>query len=240
MANPCRRFTCDKIELRLSGGKVVGVLLSIMLTGGCVEGPTGEMRAADESPAFPLGEWVSLFDGQSLDGWKKLEEDAFVGKGPVRVENGSMILARGGMQTGVRWTGDFPRDNYEVLLDAMRVDGRDFFCGLTFPVGDEPCTLICGGWGGMVVGLSNVDDMHAAENLTTTSMQFENDKWYRIHLEVTSDRIRTIIDDEVMIDLEREDHRFSVWWEQSPVKPFGVSTWDTGGAIRNIQVRRTP
>ena len=59
-------------------------------------------------------------------------------------------------------TADFPREDYEVSLEARRLEGTDFFCGLTFPVGKEPCTLIIGGWGGTTVGLSNVDDYSAA------------------------------------------------------------------------------
>ena len=37
--------------------------------------------------------------------------------------------------------------DYELRLEAKRVEGGDFFCGLTFPVGKEYCTLILGGWG---------------------------------------------------------------------------------------------
>ena len=53
--------------------------------------------------------------------------------------------------TGVTYQGQFPKTDYEVSLEAMRVDGVDFFCGMTFPVRSEFCTLIVGGWGGEVV-----------------------------------------------------------------------------------------
>ena len=55
------------------------------------------------------------------------------------------------------WTKDFPKTDNELSLEAMRADGTDFSCGLTFPVGSSPCTLIVGGGGGSVVGLSSLD-----------------------------------------------------------------------------------
>ena len=75
--------------------------------------------------------------------------------------------------TGINWTNDFPKMNYEVALDAMRVMGSDFFCGLTVPVGDTFCSLIVGGWGGSLVGISSLDGMDASENETTKFISFE-------------------------------------------------------------------
>jgi len=189
-------------------------------------------------PAPGRDGWVSLFDGRTLNGWKVLEDDAFTGHAKVYVREGAIALERGSLQTGIGWRGDFPRDDYEVSLEAMRVDGYDFFCGMTFPVGESPCTLIVGGWGGTVVGLSNVNDMHAAENETTCGMTFKNDRWYRIRLRVTAPKIEAWIDGEKMIDLSRADRRFTVWWEQEPARPFGIATWDTGAALRNIKIRQ--
>ena len=51
-------------------------------------------------------------------------------------------------------TNEIPKINYEVALDAMRVSGSDFFCGLTVPVNDSFCSLIVGGWGGGLGGVS--------------------------------------------------------------------------------------
>ncbi len=186
----------------------------------------------------PVYEWFSMFDGKALGDWRPITEGVFEGHGTVEVKDGTIALARGRLQTGITWKGEFPRDNYEVALEAMRTDGSDFFCGLTFPVGAEPCTLIVGGWGGSVVGLSNVDDQHAAENETTRTMEFENNRWYTVRLRVTPAKIQAWIDEQDLIDLAREKHRFAVWWEQERVRPFGVATWDTGAALRNIRVRK--
>ena len=189
-------------------------------------------------PQVPPGEWIDLFDGKTLSDWRVLKEKAFFGHKDVRVENGAIVMERGQLQTGIGWDGEFPRNNYEVSLEAMRTEGSDFFCGMTFPVGDEPCTLIVGGWGGSVVGLSNVDNMAAAENMTTNSMSFDNNRWYTIRLRVTSQKIEAWIDDNQMIALERANHTFDVWWEQEAARPFGIANWSTGSALRNIRLRR--
>lgn len=62
-----------------------------------------------------------------------------------------------------------PVMNYELSLEAMRVDGSDFFCGLTFPVGSNFCSFIVGGWGGGVVGLSSLNSEDASQNETTNA-----------------------------------------------------------------------
>ena len=49
-----------------------------------------------------------------------------------------------GYMTGITYTNPLPRTDYEVTLEAMRVEGSDFFCGLTFPVGSNSCSLVVG------------------------------------------------------------------------------------------------
>ena len=190
------------------------------------------------APRFAPGQWVSLFDEENatLANWKVVDLDESYGK--ARVEDGAIVIETGHPASGIRWTGPVLREDYEIELEGMRVEGRDFFCGLTFPVGDEPCTLILGGWGGSVVGLSNVDDYHAAENETTLGMDFKDERWYRVRLRVTRPRIQVWIDDDLVIDLEREDRHFSIWIDQEPCAPLGIGTWETKAALRNIRMRR--
>ena len=100
------------------------------------------------------GEWQSLFDGKSLNGWREAQ---FKYHGKVTVENGALMLGAGAPMTGATWTGDFPKSDYEVRFEAERLRGGDFFASLTFPVGDSFCTWVTGGWGGDIVGLSSID-----------------------------------------------------------------------------------
>ena len=181
---------------------------------------------------------VSLFNGKDLTGWEIATLGDFASHGKVYVKDGRIFLEQGSLMTGIRCPRDFPTSNYEVALEAMRVSGYDFFCGMTFPVGKSWCTLIVGGWGGMVVGLSNVDDLNASENETTLGMEFDSGRWYPIRVRVTDAKIQVWIGEDRVIHLDREGHKFGVWEEQQPIKPFGVATWDTGGALRNITLQR--
>jgi hypothetical protein len=181
---------------------------------------------------------IPLFDGKSLEGWRIIDTFDFRRHGKVYVKDKAIFLEQGEPATGISWKGELPRTNYEITLEGQRVEGSDFFCGLTFPVKEEYCTLILGGWGGSVVGLSNVDTYSAVENETTQAVDFKNKRWYAIRLRVTDQRIKVWIDDDELIDLETQGRRFSIYWEQDPVKPLGLVTWQTSGALRNLKLKR--
>jgi hypothetical protein len=178
--------------------------------------------------------WEALFDGKTLQNWKITN---FGGEGEVSVENGEIILGIGNDLTGVTWTGPLPRMNYEVRLLAKRRAGHDFFCGLTFPVGESPCTLIVGGWGGRVVGLSSIDGRDASENETGLMKNFTDNQWYAIRVRVTEQGIEAWIDQEKVVDLKTANHKLSIRSEVSPSQPFGIATWRTKAALRDIQRR---
>ncbi len=56
--------------------------------------------------------------------------------------------------------------------------------------------------------LSSINGFDAAENETNKYMSFDNDKWYSFNLKVTDAKIVFTIDEETIIDLDREDKRF--------------------------------
>jgi len=193
-------------------------------------------KEPEESAETPAEEWLSLFDGESLTGWKSSD---FGGDGEIRTEEGQLILAQGVSLTGVTWEGDpLPVWDYEVSLEARRVDGSDFFCGLTFPVGDDPCSLIVGGWGGSTVGLSSLDGFDASENASTTYQTFKKGTWYPIRLQVTHAKIQAWIDDKQVVDIELADRRISIRPEVDRSRPFGISSWCTTAALKNIKLRK--
>ncbi len=180
-----------------------------------------------------------LFDGKTLAGWRVADKNSYEKPGEVAVNNGAIVMPQGLTATGIVYgKDDFPRTNYEVSLQARRTDGSDFFCGMTFPVGRQYCTFICGGWGGGTTGLSNVDDFNADENETTGFTEFKNGQWYTIRLRVTEEKIQVWIDKERIINLDREDKKFDIWWEQEPLRPFGIGNWHTSSELRNITLTR--
>jgi len=187
--------------------------------------------------ALKPGQEISLFDGKALGPWQSTD---FGGQGDVTIKDGAIHMATGSYMTGINWTGPIMRMNYEITLEAMRVEGSDFFCGLTFPVGEKPCSLILGGWGGSVCGLSSLDSFDASENETTRIMTFENGKWYRVRLRVVRDRIQAWLDDEPLVDVDTTGKRIDIRLEVEASKPLGIATWNTAGAVRNIRLKKLP
>jgi|GEM_PF-2214687 len=181
--------------------------------------------------------WQSLFDGKTLGDWKKTE---FGGEGDVGVHDGRIVLEFGYSMTGITYSAELPKMNYELELEAVKLDGDDFFCGLTFPVADAYCSFIVGGWGGSVVGLSSIDGADASENDTTKYMNFKKGQWYRIRVRVEPERIQTWIDDRQIVDQDTKGKKISIRNEVDLSCPLGISTWETKAALRKIQIRKLP
>lgn len=195
------------------------------------------LESAAAQPLAPFGGegWRDLFDGKSLAGWR---ETPFEEDGSVAVTNGLLVLYRGQPFVGVNYTNEIPTVNYEVVLDAMRVAGSDFFCGLTFPVRDAWCSLIVGGWGGGIVGLSNVDGGDASENETTQYVSLDPGRWYRIRLRVTDQKIEAWIEQKKVVDLVTTGRKLEVRFGEIMLsRPFGLAAWDTTAAYRAIKLR---
>jgi hypothetical protein len=175
-----------------------------------------------------------LFDGKSLDGWKVTD---FGGQGKVEVKDKAIVMARGDQMTGITWKGKPPKSNYELTLEGKRIQGNDFFCTTTFPVGDKCCSFVTGGWGGGTIGLSNVDHMDASENTTSSTYDFKGDTWYKFRIRVTDEKIEVWINDKQVVDQARKEHEFGVRIECDPCCPLGIATYDTVGAVRNIKLK---
>ena len=196
-------------------------------------------HAAAQPPGPTEGEgWRPLFDGRSLTGWAVTD---FKQGGSVEVRNGLLVFYKGDNFVGVNCTNEMPTTNYEITLEAMRVAGDDFFCGLTFPVKDSFCSLIVGGWGGGLVGLSSLDGADASENETTKFITFEKGRWYRIRLRVTEQKIEAWIEQKKVVDVNTVGRKISLrFGEIERSKPFGLASWSTSAAFRSIKLRPAP
>jgi hypothetical protein len=218
----------------------LGAIVLVSLALACVVFPwasAGEPKAGGKKPATEKDRagWKALFDGKTLANWKATN---FGGEGEVSVKEGAVVMEQGNDMTGITYQGkDFPRMDYEVVLEGKKIKGSDFFCTTTFPVGDTFCSFVTGGWGGTVVGLSSVNALDAVENETTKIMDFNKNQWYRVRIRVTKEKIEAWIDNEQMVEMETKDKKITLRAECDPCKPFGVATWRTEGAVRDIRVR---
>lgn len=179
--------------------------------------------------------WRSLFDGKAMGDWKP---SGFGGQGDPEVADGTIVLPSGETLTGVTWGGAaIPKTNYEISLEAKRVDGGDFFCGLTFPVADSHATLVLGGWGGTVCGISSLNGDDASANETTRNIRFEKGRWYRARVRVTPDKLRAWLDDETIVEVVTAEKQIDVRPDIAESKPLGITSFRTTAAVRDIKVR---
>jgi len=175
-----------------------------------------------------------LFNGVSLDHWEIID---YEGHGEVTVSDSCIIIGKGELISGIRWMEDFPTSDYEVTLRAKRVNGNDFFCGMTFPVSDSFLTLVLGGWRGALSGLSCIDGYDAANNQTGIVYGFGSGWWYDVRLRVAGGKVEAWVSGEKLVDFTIGKSRLSLRSEVESSVPFGFTTYKTTGAIRDIRLR---
>ena len=196
----------------------------------CLLWPAPGIGAEGDTPK-PL----VLFDGKSLEGWKK---SGFAGEGDVKAEDGVLRMEAGRTMTGITSTRqDLPTTNYELSYEAERLSGDDFFAAATFPVGKAFITLVNGGWGNTVTGLSSLDGADASENETGRFFEYRAKTWYRFRVRVTGEVIRCWIDDKEMVDVAHAGRHVGTRIETRANEPLGFATWKTAGALRKIEIR---
>jgi hypothetical protein len=181
---------------------------------------------------------LTLFNGTSLDNWSKTD---YAGKGEIFIDNNqTLVMEMGATLSGIHWTGDdLPVENYEISLQARRTMGSDFFCGLTFPYKDSHATLILGGWGGSLIGISSIDDFDASENETGDAYIFEEKEWYDIRLEVMETKLKVFINGETVIDADVAGKKVAMRVGEIEMSvPLGITTYGTTGEFKNIVLRK--
>lgn len=200
--------------------------------------------------------WMGLFGGFCLLGCgekKKVVDASAAEKSWIAMKDHWEQVSGGGIEVGdelsigwgetltnVRWRGDIPTMPFELEMKAKRVNGTDFFCAVTFPArGPEQCvTLIVGGWGGSLVGISCIDGKDASENDAQKTHAFMTDVWYQIRLVREGESIKVWIDGEKFIDVDTTGKSLSL--RQGGIEecaPFGLATWQTTARIKDIRWR---
>ena len=107
---------------------------------------------------------------------------------------------------------------------------------LNFPYKESHATLILGGWGGSLIGISSIDDFDASENETGDAYIFEDNQWYDIRLRVTDSEISVWINDEQVIDCEVEGRKVAMRFGEIEMSvPLGnmhlCNHWSYSGSV---------
>ena len=81
--------------------------------------------------------------------------------------------------------------------------------------------------------------MDASENETSLARKFDNGRWYRIRVRVTPGKIDAWLDEDQVIKLEVEGRKLSMRaGEIEQSEPFGIASFRTRAALRDIKIRR--
>ncbi len=190
------------------------------------------LSACAAQPTPPL--WIELFDGATLRGW---DVTSFGGEGAVEVVGGAIELDYGSPLTGITWTGAAPAGCYDLEVVAARAEGTDFFCGLTFPVRDAHLTLVLGGWGGSLCGLSNLDGDDAANNDSQRLYRFEQGRDYRVLLQVREEAVDVSLDGAPFLHVPITGRSLSLRPEVELSRPLGVASFSTRARLRAVRWR---
>ncbi|MEI8214009.1 MAG: DUF1080 domain-containing protein [Planctomycetota bacterium] len=179
--------------------------------------------------------WRPLLPKDGLEGW---EITNFGGEGEIENKEGVLLLGRGDPLTGITRLGkDFPTENYEVQWSAQRAEGSDFFAGITFPVGKEYCSFICGGWGGGLIGISSINGNDASENETAKYRNFKNGQWHHFRIRVDATNITVWLDNEQIVEVARANRKFSVRAEVMRSRPLGYCVFQSKVFIKDWEYR---
>ena len=95
------------------------------------------------------------------------------------------------------------------------------------------------GWGGAVVGISSISSYDASENETTKNETFLKDRWYKVRLKVTPDKIEAWLDDKQVVNVTITGKKITLrHGEISLSTPMGICTFQTTAAFRNIRLKQ--
>lgn len=160
-------------------------------------------------------------------------------------DQNQLILELGNPMTGAffpKWIEEgLPLMNYQIEFEAQRIEGNDFFATLTFPIGkiDDAVSLVLGGWGGNLIGISCIDGYDASENSTTSYLDFKNGTWYHLRIEVHDDWLRVWLNERPIVQTNLKGRQLSLrGGDIIHCLPFGFASYLSKGAIRNLKIRQ--
>jgi len=215
--------------------------LSLLLFVFLVTGP-GIVRPADQA-----GEWVSLFDGQSLNGWKASENP-----GSLKVEDG-MIVCDGPRShlfyTGSVASADFK--NFELKAEVMATPGAN--SGIYFHTryqeegwpeqGYEVQVNNTHKGAGNYVERKKTGSLYAVRNVYKQLVP--DNEWFSMHIIVMANHVMVKVNDHVVVDYVQPDQPMRLEQYKGRVLShgtFAIQCHDPDSKVyfRDIQVKTLP
>jgi len=161
------------------------------------------LRADEPSKSVSKEEgFKPIFDGKSLDGWKKSEENP----GSLKVEDGSIVID--GERAHLYYTGELaPLKNFHFKAEVMTTPGSN--AGLYFHTKYQPS-----GWPKYgyecQVNVSHTDpkkssSLYGVENVAAPPVK--DNEWYTQEIIVQGRNIKLILNGETMVDYTEQESK---------------------------------
>jgi acyl dehydratase len=163
------------------------------------------------------------------------QETEFGGEGLASIERNRILLEPGVPLAGVTWTGAPPVPPYALEVEFTKRFGNDFPCALTFPVAGAHLSLVLGGWGGTVCGLSSLDGLDASRNETRFLRSFPPGARTHVRVEVSEDAVRVALDGVELVRVEVAGRTLGLRAEVLASRPLGIAAFATAVEVHSIR-----
>jgi hypothetical protein len=162
-------------------------------------------------------------------------ETEFGGEGLASIAGNHILLEPGVPLSGVTWTGVPPEAPYVFEVEFTKRYGNDFPCALTFPVAGSHLSLVLGGWGGTVCGLSSLDGLDASRNETRFVRAFPPGVRTHVRVAVSDEVVCAAIDGVEVVRLALAGRTLGVREELLPSRPLGIASFATAVELHSVR-----
>ena len=132
-----------------------------------------------------------------------------------------------------------PTGEYDFRVSFTRLSGAHSIA-LIFVHGGRQATLEVDAWGRHLSGLQSIGGNDLRRNATRReNMRLENNRRYVLLVEVRNDRIRGLLDDEVIAEHRTDGSDLGVvaaWRMPEPMR-LGIGAWDAETVFHTVEVR---
>jgi hypothetical protein len=178
--------------------------------------------------------WVTIFDGKSLDGWKKNENP-----NSIRLEDGKIVT--NGPRSHLFYVGDDkPFKNFEFEAEVLTKENSN--AGIFFHTKFQEEGWPAQGYEAQVNNTYNKDPQKTGGLYNTVKVleaPAKDNEWFKYYIKVQGRHVIVKINDKTVVDYEQPADKAQPALSEGT---FALQAHDPGSTVyfRNIRVKRLP
>ena len=178
--------------------------------------------------------WVTIFDGKSLDGWKKNENPD-----SIRLEDGKIVT--NGNRSHLFYVGDEkPFKNFEFEAEVMTKENSN--AGIFIHTKYQEEGWPAQGYEAQVNNSYNKDPQKTGGLYNTVKVleaPAKDNEWFKYYIKVDGKHVTVKINDKTVVDFEQAPDKAQPALSEGT---FALQAHDPGSTVyfRNIKVKRLP